>query len=178
MSDQEGNQGIPEPEGAVERIDTDYEIGQHNIEGELWRFGFDIHNPVFMISGLSIIAFVFYALALPEQSGALFSFLFSSVTKGFDWFFLLAGDIFVVFCLALIVSPLGKVRLGGKEATPDASISRPSRGLPALNSPRSCCSSVELCSRYVLSLVAAIISCPTRLRSLWSSFSSVVCSLS
>ena len=119
MSDQGGNQGIPEPEGAVEKIETDYEIGQNNVEGELWRIGFDIHNPVFMISGLSIIAFVFYALALPEQSGALFSYLFSTVTQGFDWFFMLAGDIFVVFCLALIVSPLGKVRLGGKEATPD-----------------------------------------------------------
>jgi hypothetical protein len=28
----------------------------------------DIHNPVFLISGLSVVAFVFYALALPEQA--------------------------------------------------------------------------------------------------------------
>ncbi|WP_340109539.1 BCCT family transporter [Pikeienuella sp. HZG-20] len=105
--------------GAI--IETDYEIGQDNMDGHVGPFGFDIHNPVFMISGLSIIAFVFYTLALPEQSGALFSWLFSAVTQQFDWFFFGAADIFVIFCLALIVLPYGSVRLGGKDAVPDYS---------------------------------------------------------
>lgn len=102
-------------------IETDYEIGQDNIEGAVGPFGFDIHNPVFLISGVSIVAFVFYTLALPDQSGALFTWLFSAVTKGFDWFFLGAANIFVLFCFFLIVSPWGKVRLGGKLAKPDYS---------------------------------------------------------
>ncbi|AVW89930.1 BCCT family transporter [Celeribacter baekdonensis] len=114
-------EGIPSPEGDVEIIETDYEIGQDNVEGNLGPFGFDIHNPVFMVSGLAIMAFVFYALALPEQSGAVFSWLFSSVTKGFDWFFIGAANIFVLFCLLLIITPWGNVRLGGTEATPDYS---------------------------------------------------------
>ncbi|MDF0597531.1 BCCT family transporter [Psychromarinibacter halotolerans] len=112
-------QGIPEPEGASDIIETDYEIGQDNVEGSVGPFGFDIHNPVFLISGLAIVAFVFYTLALPEQSGAAFSWLFSAVTKGFDWFFLGAANIFVIFCLLLIVTPAGSVRLGGTDATPD-----------------------------------------------------------
>ncbi|MFT7106944.1 MAG: BCCT family betaine/carnitine transporter [Yoonia sp.] len=111
--------GIPTPDGAADIIDTDYAIGQDNLDGNVGPFGFDIHNPVFMISGLSIVAFVFYTLALPEQSGAVFSWLFSSVTKGFDWFFITSANIFVLFCLMLVVSPLGKVRLGGAEAKPD-----------------------------------------------------------
>ncbi len=118
MSDQSAP-GVPEPEGAVHNIETEYEMGQNNVEGSLGPFGFDIHNPVFMISGLSVIAFVFYTLALPEQSGAAFSWLFSAVTTGFDWFFIGAANIFVLFCLLLIVTPVGKVRLGGDEATPD-----------------------------------------------------------
>ncbi|MDF1873775.1 BCCT family transporter [Vannielia sp.] len=121
MSDTSQDQGIPAPEGAAHLIDTEYEIGQDNIDGEVGPFGFDIHNPVFLISGLSIVAFVFYTLALPEQSGALFTWLFGAVTKGFDWFFLGAANIFVLFCLMLIVTPLGSVRLGGDEATPDYS---------------------------------------------------------
>ena len=121
MADTTNNQGIPEPEGASDIIDTEYEIGQDNIDGQVGPFGFDIHNPVFLISGLAIVAFVFYTLALPEQSGALFSWLFSAVTKGFDWFFLGAANIFVIFCLLLIVTPVGSVRLGGAEATPDYS---------------------------------------------------------
>ncbi|GGE23017.1 BCCT family transporter [Primorskyibacter flagellatus] len=114
-----GDQGIPAPEGASQIIETEYEIGQHNIDGKVGPFGFDIHNPVFLISGLSIVAFVFYTLALPDQAGALFSWLFGAVTKGFDWFFLGAANIFVLFCLLLIVTPVGSVRLGGAEATPD-----------------------------------------------------------
>lgn len=121
MTDTPDDHGIPAPEGVSEVIETDYEIGQNNIDGQLGPLGFDIHNPVFMISGLSIVAFVFYTLALPEQSGVAFTWLFSAVTKGFDWFFLGAANIFVIFCLFLIVSPLGKVRLGGDEATPDYS---------------------------------------------------------
>ena len=76
---------------------------------------------MFAISGLAIVAFVFYTLALPEQAGSLFSWLFSTVTKGFDWFFLGAANIFVIFCLFLIVTPFGNVRLGGTEAEPDYS---------------------------------------------------------
>ena len=113
--------GIPAPEGKTELIDTDYEIGQDNVEGSLGPFGFDVHNPVFMVSALTIVAFVFYALALPEQSGALFGWLRPWLTSTFDWFFMTAANIFVLFCLFLIVSPWGKVRLGGRDAVPDYS---------------------------------------------------------
>ncbi|PTV94533.1 BCCT family betaine/carnitine transporter [Rhodobacter aestuarii] len=113
--------GIPAPEGATELIDTDYEIGQHNIEGQWGPIGFDIHNPVFAISALSVVAFVFYALALPEQAASIFGWLRPALTSSFDWFFLSAANVFVLFCLLLIVSPWGAVRLGGRDATPDFS---------------------------------------------------------
>jgi len=111
--------GLRPPEGATELIETDFEIGHQNIDGNVGPFGFDIHNPVFMISGLTIVAFVFYALALPEQASAIFGWLRPALTSTFDWFFLSAANIFVVFCLFLIVSPWGGVRIGGPEATPD-----------------------------------------------------------
>lgn len=107
------NQGIPKPEGASNVIETDYEIGQHDFETQIGPFGLDIHNPVFAISGLSFIGFVFYALAFLEQAEALFGALQPWLTSNFDWFFLGAGNIFVPFCLFLIFSPLGSVRLGG-----------------------------------------------------------------
>jgi len=121
MTDDSSNQGIPAPEGASELIDTDYEIGQSNIEGQVGPFGFDIHNPVFLISGISIVAFVFYALALPGQAEEIFGSLRPWLTSTFDWFFLISANIFVLFCLFLIISPWGSVRLGGKEAVPDYS---------------------------------------------------------
>jgi len=115
----DNNQGIPAPEGAAGVIQTDYEIGQDNVEIKVGPLGIDIHNPVFLISGLTIVAFVFYTLALPEQSSALFSWLRPALTSNFDWFFIGSADFFVIFCLFLIVSPWRKIRLGGADATPD-----------------------------------------------------------
>ena len=121
MADDTTNQGIPAPEGNSDIIDTNYEIGQDNVDGTFGPFGFDIHNPVFLISGASIVAFVFYTLALPEQSASAFSAMFNFTTKNFDWFLIGAADIVVIFTLLLVVSPYGKVRLGGQDATPDYS---------------------------------------------------------
>ena len=121
MADEATNQGIPEPEGHSDVIETDYEIGQDNITARVGPFGLDIHNPVFAISGLTIIAFVAYALIAPQQAGDFFGWLRPALTSTLDWFFLSAANIFVIFCLILIVSPYGSVRLGGTDATPDYS---------------------------------------------------------
>ena len=101
------------------RKETDYEIGQDNITTSIGPFGLDIHNPVFLISGLGIFAFVIGTLMVPEESTTLFKAMRGWVTVNFDWFFLLAGNIFVLFCLLLIVTPLGSIRLGGDDAKPD-----------------------------------------------------------
>jgi len=97
----------------------DYEVGQDNLKTTIGPFGLDIHNPVFLIAGLGIFAFVIGTLMVPDQATALFKTMRNWVTGNFSWFFMLAGDIFVVFCLILIVTPLGKVRLGGADARPD-----------------------------------------------------------
>ena len=119
MTETEEAHAVPPPEGATDIIETDYEIGQDNITRRIGPFGLDIHNPVFAISGLTIVAFVFLTLAFQEQSGAWFGALRDWLTAYLDWFFIIAGNIFVLFCLALIVLPVGSIRLGGAEATPD-----------------------------------------------------------
>jgi BCCT family betaine/carnitine transporter len=120
MSDP-NEQGIPAPEGPANLIETEYEVGQDNVEVSVGPFGLDIHNPVFAISGLTIVAFVFITLAFQESAGAAFGDLRDWLTGTFDWFFLTAANVFVLLCLFLIVSPYGKVRIGGKDATPDYS---------------------------------------------------------
>ena len=119
MTDETTPHGLPTPDGAAGLIETDYEIGQDNVEGSFGPLGFDVHNPVFLVSGLSVVAFVFYALALPEQAESFFGWLRPALTSSFDWFFLLSANFFVLFCLILIVSPWGSVRLGGDDAEPD-----------------------------------------------------------
>lgn len=48
------NSGEPIPHP----VDTDYHVGRDNIN----PFGLDIHNPVFLVSGISIVAFVLITL--------------------------------------------------------------------------------------------------------------------
>ncbi|WP_101068006.1 BCCT family transporter [Roseovarius salinarum] len=137
MADETDIEGIPTPEGAADIIETDYRIGQDNIQTKVGPFGIDIHNPVFVISGLLVIAFVIFALAAPGTANAIFNGVDAAevegceagafcdlgmrayLTSNFDWFFLWGANIFVIFCLLLIVSPWGSVRLGGTDATPD-----------------------------------------------------------
>ncbi|MBB1486268.1 BCCT family transporter [Oceanospirillum sediminis] len=115
------NNDIMSPDGQVNPINTDYQIGQDNVAFQIGPFGLDIHNRVFLISGLTVVAFVFLTLAFQNHMGPLFGDLRSWLTTNLDWFFLSAGNIFVLICLFLIFSPLGKVRIGGTEATPDYS---------------------------------------------------------
>ena len=107
------------PDGDVNPISTDYKIGQDNIVLNLGPFGLDIHNRVFVISALAVIAFVALTLSFPSQAEPLFGSLRGWLTSNLDWFFLSAGNIFVVVCIVLAISPLGKVRLGGTKAKPD-----------------------------------------------------------
>jgi len=98
-----------------ETTNTDYEIGQDNIT----PFGLDIHNPVFLISGLSIAAFIIVTLMFQQGSTEFFAWLRPAITSSFDWFFLSAGNFFVIFALVVCISPLGRIRLGGQDATTD-----------------------------------------------------------
>ncbi|MGZ3217359.1 BCCT family transporter [Paracoccus sp. T5] len=120
-SDENGVEPLPVPEGATEIIETDYTIGQDNIEGSA-PFAFDVHNPVFGVSALAVVGFTVVTLLFPTQVEPVFAGLRDALTGNLDWFFMMAGNIFVLLCLALIVSPLGSVRLGGPEASPDFSL--------------------------------------------------------
>lgn len=112
---------IVAPDGHADLIDTDYEIGQDNVQPHIGSFDLDIHNPVFVVSGLTVVAIVAVTLLWPAQAGAFLEWLRPALTSTFDWFFLLAGDVFVLVALGIMISPLGKVRIGGTEATPDYS---------------------------------------------------------
>jgi BCCT family betaine/carnitine transporter len=109
------------PDGRVNPIQTDYKVGQDNIVMNLGPFGLDIHNRVFAVSGLLVVAFVLLTLMFQTQAEPLFTGLRGWLTSNLDWFFIGSANIFVVVCIGIAVSPLGRVRLGGTEAKPDYS---------------------------------------------------------
>ncbi len=96
---------------------TDYEIGQDNLK----LFGMDMHNPVFFTSALLILLFVLITIMFPAASKELLDGAKSWSINNFDWLFMIGGNIFVLFCIALIFLPVGKIRLGGKDTKPEFS---------------------------------------------------------
>ena len=103
------------------QIETDYTIGQDNLKGKVAGVRFDIHNPVFVISAFAIVLFVFFTLLFPARAESLFLTMFNIATQQFDWYFLTAVNIIVVFALFLAFSRYGTIRIGGPDATPDHS---------------------------------------------------------
>jgi BCCT family betaine/carnitine transporter len=97
---------------------TDYVVGQDNIE----KFGFDMHDIVFPVTALLIIAFVTGTLIFPEGAKELMDGAKNGAIAIFDWGFLLGANLFVLFCLALICMPVGKIRIGGVDAKPEFSM--------------------------------------------------------
>ena len=98
-------------------VDTDYEIGQDNVK----VLGMDIHNPVFVTASAFILLFVLWTLIVPEQANETLGAAKQGAIDYFDWVFMIGGNLFVLFTLFLIASPMGKIRLGGKEAQPEFS---------------------------------------------------------
>ncbi|MFS4437637.1 BCCT family transporter [Paracoccaceae bacterium GXU_MW_L88] len=101
--------------------EAEHDIGEDNVDGSLGPFQFDVHNPVFPISAIGVVLFVLYAILFADQATAQFEAMKSFVINSFDWFFLMAGNIFVLFGILLIFTPMGSVRLGGRDAKPDFS---------------------------------------------------------
>ncbi len=97
---------------------TDYEVGQDNVQ----KYGFDIHNPVFGISAGLILLFLIATLVTDATTAKeALDGLKWDIIGTFDVLFMWAANIFVVFCLALIFSPWGSIRLGGDAAAPEYS---------------------------------------------------------
>ena len=97
--------------------DTEYSVGQDNLQ----RWGMDVHHPVFWISAGLVLLFVIGVLMAPEAAKGAFDGAKWWSIGAFDWLFMVGGNIFVLFCLLLIVLPVGKIRLGGDDAKPEFS---------------------------------------------------------
>ncbi len=98
---------------------TDYTVGQDNVQ----KWGFDVHNPVFGISASLIGVFLIAILLVdPDVSKAALDGIKWQIIGAFDGLFMWSANIFVLFCLAMVVSPFGKIRLGGENAKTDYSM--------------------------------------------------------
>ena len=98
-------------------VETDYEVGQDNVR----PLGLELHNPVFFITAVGIILAVAFAMIFPDTAEEGLSGLRLWLESTFDWVYMGAANLFVIFCLILMLSPMGRIRLGGPQAKPEFS---------------------------------------------------------
>lgn len=97
---------------------TDYTVGQDNIQ----KWGFDVHNSVFGISAGLVLLFLVTVLVVDADTAKnVLEGIKLQIIGSFDWLFIWSGNLFILFCLALVISPYGKIRLGGDDAIADHS---------------------------------------------------------
>ncbi|MDN3611144.1 BCCT family transporter [Vibrio ostreicida] len=97
---------------------TDYTVGQDNVQ----KWGFDVHNPVFGASaGLIIVFLVALLIVDPSDAKAALDGVKVQIIESFDTLFMWSGNVFLIFCIGLILSPFGKIRIGGVDAKPEHS---------------------------------------------------------
>jgi BCCT family betaine/carnitine transporter len=96
---------------------TDHKTGEDNVN----LLGLDVHNPVFFIAALILIVFIGGTLAAPEIASEMLLASRAWVLNTFDWLFVSSVNLVFLFCVFVMLSPLGRLRIGGRDAKPDFS---------------------------------------------------------
>lgn len=76
---------------------------------------------VFWVSAAFALAFIVWGAAGPESFGAVTQAVFDWIVSNLGWFYLLAGNFFLVFVILLALSRYGKLRLGKDGERPEFS---------------------------------------------------------
>ena len=76
-------------------------------------------SPVFIYSAIVVAIVVLIGAILPEQFDSITSNISSWITEKLGWYYMILTTIIVFFCIFLIFSPIGKLKLGKPEDKPE-----------------------------------------------------------
>jgi len=79
----------------------------------------DVNPPMATASKLLIIVFVILGTGWPSVMGNFFNGLQGWISDNLGWYYILAMCLFMFFIFYLILTPYGRIRLGGDEERPD-----------------------------------------------------------
>ncbi|HER34999.1 MAG: BCCT family transporter [Halothiobacillaceae bacterium] len=77
--------------------------------------------PVFLPAVIVIALLVIGTVIDPDRAGEVFAKVLDWITTDFGWFYMLAVAIFLIFFIAVAISPWGKIKLGPDHSEPEYS---------------------------------------------------------
>jgi len=90
-----------------------------NLDNKVWKY--DIQPWVFFGSAGLILAGVLFTILAGESAVKLFSGIKGWISEYTGWFLVLTMNVVLATCIGIMVSPLGKLRIGGPDAEPEFS---------------------------------------------------------
>lgn len=78
----------------------------------------------FSVSFLSVLAFIICAIASPRVFTKFMDDLQALIARDLGWAFVFVSFLTMLFAFAIMVSPIGSIRIGGREARPDFGVIR------------------------------------------------------
>ena len=76
-------------------------------------------SPVFIFSSIIVFAIVLVGVLIPKQFGGFTSAITAWITSTLGWYYLILTTVIVFFCVFLIFSPIGKLKLGRPNDKPE-----------------------------------------------------------
>lgn len=90
-------------------------------DGNVRRFGFDVHPVVFPLSLVFVGGFLAITIGLGDRAATVYAAVFEYVNSSFGWLYVLSVNVFLVALIAFGASGYGTLRLGGPDARPEFS---------------------------------------------------------
>jgi BCCT family betaine/carnitine transporter len=84
-------------------------------------FGLTVDPVVFFVSAGITLAVILGTTLFGTRASTFFEWLRAAAVSRFDGLLMMAGNVFLLFCVALVFSPFGSIRLGGGDARPQFS---------------------------------------------------------
>ncbi|MCQ9171178.1 choline BCCT transporter BetT [Corynebacterium amycolatum] len=78
----------------------------------------EVNWPVFIISGVGILAIALWAIFAPENAADTLASIVAWVSKNFGWFYIVTATVAVLFMLYIAISRTGQIKLGPEHAKP------------------------------------------------------------
>lgn len=78
----------------------------------------EVNWPVFIISGVGILAIALWAIFAPENAADTLASIVAWVSKNFGWFYIVTATVAVLFMLYIAISRTGQIKLGPDHAKP------------------------------------------------------------
>ncbi len=88
-----------------------------NLDNKIFKY--DIQPWVFFGSAGLIFAAVLFTLLAGDAAAKLFSGIKGWISEYTGWFLVLTMNVVLATCIGIMVSPLGKLRIGGPDAKPE-----------------------------------------------------------